>query len=138
MMDRIGHINIRTPLFDETLAFYEKLLDLRRGGALTMADQAGNAWLYDNKGRAIVHVNAPEPGEAVPEVGSRGRVHHVAFDIQDLVEMERRIKEMGLEHKRYDIGLVPGLTLLVTQDPNGIILELAHGTDLCLNPDFAK
>lgn len=66
MIQRIGHINIRTPLFEETLTFYEAVFGLRRGTAKTMADPTRNAWLYDHDGRALIHVNMPTAGEAVP------------------------------------------------------------------------
>jgi catechol 2,3-dioxygenase-like lactoylglutathione lyase family enzyme len=137
LINRIGHINIRTPLLEETLSFYEKLMDLKRGEAMTMSDQVNNAWLYDKDGRAVIHVNATDADEAVPAIGSRGRIHHVAFDVADFDKTEQRLKDMGLLYQRYDIELVPGLTLLVTQDPNGINLELAHGADLCQNQAFA-
>ena len=130
MIDRIGHINIRTPLLEETLAFYERLMDLRRGDALTMTDQANNAWLFDDSGRAVVHVNKCPADEEVPAAGAPNRLNHVAFDIRDLPAMERRLEEMRLSFRKYPIETCPGLTLLVTQDPNGITLELAHGTDV--------
>lgn len=138
MIDRIGHFNIRTPKLEETLRFYEDLLELRRGDALTMTDQVNNAWLYDDSGRAVVHVNSTEPNEVVPEAGARSRVNHIAFDIRDLGTMEQRLKSRNVKYTRYDIGTVPGLTLLVTEDPNGIVLELAHGTDTCVNPAFVS
>jgi len=50
MIQRIGHINIRTPLLEQTLVFYETVLGFRRGPAKTMADQTRNAWLYDGEG----------------------------------------------------------------------------------------
>lgn len=128
MIERIGHINIRTPLLDETLAFYENLFGLRRGGALTMADQTRNAWLYDTNGRAIIHVNMPLEGEAVPEVGDRGRMDHVAFDCRDPDAMEGRLIALGIAYRRRST-LVDGLTQIVLRDPNGINLELAFGTD---------
>lgn len=134
MIDRIGHINIRTPLLEETIRFYENLLSLTRGDALTMTDQVNNAWLFDDAGRAVVHVNKCLPGESVPEVGAANRLNHVAFDIRDLEVMEGRLVAMNLPYQKYPIDNCPGLTLLVTRDPNGITLELAHGTDVVRVP----
>lgn len=136
MIDRIGHINIRTPLLEETLAFYETLFDLRRGDALTMADQGRNAWLYDADGRAIIHVNMPGEGESVPEPGTRGRMDHVAFDCRDPDAMEARLGVLGIPYLRRETR-VPGLTQIVLNDPNGISLELAFGTDGALRPQVA-
>jgi len=131
MIDRIGHINIRTPLIEETLVFYESLFGLRRGPALTMADQARNAWLYDADGRAIIHVNMPTQGEAVPGIGDRGRMDHVAFDCRDPDAMEARLTALGIAYRRR-ATLVDGLTQIVLRDPNGINLELAFGTERAL------
>ena len=136
MIDRIGHINIRTPLLEETLAFYERLFDLVRGPASTMADPRRNAWLYDRDGRGIIHVNMPPEGENVPEIGARGRMDHVAFDCRDPDAMEARLAARGIPYLRRETR-VPGLTQIVLKDPNGINLELAFGTERALDPDFA-
>lgn len=132
MILRIGHINIRTPILEETLAFYESVLAMRRGPARTMADQSRNAWLYDDAGRALIHVNMPAADEAVPDVGARGRIDHVAFDGRDPDEMEARLQRLGIAYRRRET-LVSGLTQIVLRDPNGIMLELAFGTDLALD-----
>jgi catechol 2,3-dioxygenase-like lactoylglutathione lyase family enzyme len=132
MIERIGHINIRTPLLEETLGFYEALFGLRRGPAKTMMDQARNAWLYDADGRAIIHVNMPGQGEAVPGVGDRGRMDHVAFDCRDPDAMEERLAALGIAYRRRPT-LVDGLTQIVLRDPNGINLELAFGTERALD-----
>lgn len=134
MIDRIGHINIRTPLLEETLAFYEALFDLRRGPALTMADPARSAWLYDGDGRAIIHVNATGAMEAVPPVALRGRLDHVAFDCRDPDEMERRLTARGIAYLRRE-SRVAGLIQIALRDPNGIGLELAFGTENALDPE---
>ena len=59
MIDRIGHINIRTTRdqYGQTLDFYERLMGLRRSEALALPGPE-NAWLFADTGRAIVHVNA--------------------------------------------------------------------------------
>jgi catechol 2,3-dioxygenase-like lactoylglutathione lyase family enzyme len=137
MIERIGHINIRTPLIEETLGFYETLFGLHRGPALTMADQARNAWLYDADGRAIIHVNMPADGEAVPDIDDRGRMDHVAFDCRDPDAMEARLTALGIAYRRR-ATLVDGLTQIVLRDPNGIHLELAFGTEKALAPAAAS
>lgn len=133
MIERIGHINIRTPLLEETLSFYEALFGLRRGAAMTMRDSARNAWLYDADGRAIIHVNMPGDGEAVPDVGDRSRMDHVAFDCRDPDAMEEKLSALGVAYRRR-ATLVDGLTQIVLRDPNGINLELAFGTERALDP----
>ncbi|HVI99354.1 MAG TPA: VOC family protein [Sphingomonas sp.] len=137
MIERIGHINIRTPALDETLRFYEEVFDLVRGPAATMADQARNAWLYDHDGRAIIHVNMPAEGEDIPAIGARGRMDHVAFDCRDPDAMEKRLTDLGISYRRRDTR-VPGLTQIVIEDPNGINLELAFGTEHALAAALAR
>ncbi|MGN6374107.1 MAG: VOC family protein [Sphingomonas sp.] len=137
MIDRIGHINIRTPLLEETLAFYEALFDLVRGRAATMADQTRNAWLYDRDGRGIIHLNMPGDDEPVPAPGARGRMDHVAFDCRDLEAMEERLRRLCVPYRRRET-LVPGLTQIVLRDPNGINLELAFGTDHALDATLQR
>jgi catechol 2,3-dioxygenase-like lactoylglutathione lyase family enzyme len=133
MIQRIGHINIRTPALDETCAFYEAVLGLRRGPALTMTDQTRNAWLYDGEGRAVIHVNMPPIGAASPPPGSDGRLNHVAFDCRDPDAMAARLRTLGIPYRR-GVTVVDGLEQIVIRDPNGINLELAFGTDRVLRP----
>jgi len=136
MIQRIGHINIRTPLLEETLGFFERLFDLRRGPASTMRDQNRNAWLYDHDGRAIIHVNMPGEQEVVPANGPRGRLDHIAFDCVDMDAMQGRLDDLGIEYLCRGT-LVEGLNQIVLKDPNGISLELTFGSDRALNPAFA-
>lgn len=137
MIQRIGHINIRTPLFEETLAFYEALFSLKRGVAKTMRDQTRNAWLYDAEGRGVIHVNMPAAEEVAPAIGTGSRLDHVAFDCHDPDAMEQRLKRLEIEYIRRST-LVSGLTQIVLRDPNGINLELAFGTDLALDSSLAS
>jgi catechol 2,3-dioxygenase-like lactoylglutathione lyase family enzyme len=126
MLLRIGHINIRTPELERTLSFYERLLDLRRGPAATMADQQRNAWLFDGEGRAVIHVNMPAPGE--PLSAPAGPLDHVAFDCSDLDGMRGRLDAMAVPYSERK-ARVAGLTQISLRDPNGLKLELAFGSD---------
>ena len=138
MIDRIGHINIRTPAgqYENTLAFYEGLLGLRR--SISMATPGpDNVWLFADTGRAIVHVNSVEEGGDVePDGASTGRLNHVAFDCRDYDEAIARLDAMGLKYARYETKL-DGLVLLVTKDPiNNIVIELSFGVDKAVQPGF--
>lgn len=132
MIDRIGHINIRTPLVEETCSFYEKLMGLRRGEAMALPGP-DNVWLFADNGRAIIHVNGVKESET-PAVEARSRVHHVAFDCRDHDAMVARLETLKLPYTRYTTA-VDGLVLLVTEDPNGIVVELSCGVDLVIHPD---
>jgi catechol 2,3-dioxygenase-like lactoylglutathione lyase family enzyme len=135
MIDRIGHINIRTPLFEETLRFYERLLGLKRGPSRATPGP-DNVWLFADNGRPVVHVNLTREGEEVPEIGARGRLHHVAFDCRDYGAIVERLKEMNQPYQRHETAL-DGLFLLVTADPNGILVELSFGVDNAIDPEIA-
>jgi len=121
-VNRIDHINIRTPLLEETLSFYERLLDLKRGRAAGM-DQARNAWLYDQDEQPIVHVNMPDEGELLPGDADTGRVHHVALDCVGHDEFMGRVRQMDVPHSLNLIDEI-GLRQVFIMDPNGVRLEL--------------
>ncbi|NIJ33942.1 VOC family protein [Sphingomonas oligoaromativorans] len=133
MIERIGHINIRTPILKETIRFYEELFDLVAGPAQTMGHQEMHAWLYGKDGRAIIHVNSPPDGEAPIPPGVRARLDHIAFDCSDVGEMERRLTAFGVPFVKRATR-VAGLTQIVLSDPNGIRLELAFGADKAMAP----
>lgn len=94
-IERIGHINIRTPEFEATMSFFETVFDLVRGPAATMADQTKNAWLHSADGRPIIHVNAVLPGEVDRPAGVVGRLDHIAFDCSDRPGMAKRLDAPG-------------------------------------------
>lgn len=121
-VNRIDHINLRTPLLEETLVFYERLLDLKRGRAAGM-DQARNAWLYDPEGAPIVHVNMPDEGEQLLQGNDSGRIHHVALDCVGHDETMAKIADMGLDYSTNFIEEI-GLRQIFVLDPNGVRLEL--------------
>ncbi|WP_019831516.1 VOC family protein [Sphingomonas sp. PR090111-T3T-6A] len=132
MIERIGHINIRTPILKETIRFYEELFDLVAAGQ-TMGHQELHAWLYGKDGRAIIHVNTPPDGEVPAPPGVRARLDHIAFDCSDVGEMERRLNAFGVPYVKRATR-VAGLTQIVLSDPNGIRLELAFGADKAMAP----
>ncbi len=138
MIDRIGHINIRTTFsrYEDTLKFYENLLGLKRAESMATPGP-DNIWLFADNGRAIVHVNAVEEGGDVePDGVSTGRLNHVAFDCRDHAMAISRLEALGLSYKRYETK-VAGLYLVVTKDPyNNIVIELSFGTDNVIEPEF--
>ena len=94
-IEAIGHVNIKTPIFAETVAFWEAAFGLVRGPAATMADDEHNAWLHAADGRALIHVNTLAPGdERAADVVSR--LDHVAFDCSDLAGTKARLDAAGI------------------------------------------
>ena len=132
-IDRIGHINIRTPDFEATMVFFETVLGLVRGPAATMADQTRNGWLHGSDGRPIIHVNATLPGEIARPAGANGRLDHVAFDCSDQGGMAERLDRAGIWYEVLRTRL-PGLVQFNLIDPNGIRVELTFGHEATLRP----
>lgn len=120
-VEALAHINLRTPLIDETVAFYEAALGLRRGPAATMTDQVNNAWLHDAAGRPLIHINSPLDGEIARPPITPGRLDHVAFDCTDLGGTAERLRAAGVVFVETSL---PGLTQINLYDPNGLKVEL--------------
>jgi catechol 2,3-dioxygenase-like lactoylglutathione lyase family enzyme len=113
-VDRLGHVNIRTPAFADTIAFYEAVLGLRAGPAASANARLQNVWLYDEAGDAIIHVH--------PE-GAASRFDHFALDCSGLDSCIARLDEQGISFERFRIE-ARGLTQLNITDPNGLKVEL--------------
>lgn len=125
MIERIGHINIKTPAFEETCAFYQALFDLARVPALTMADQEANAWLATAEGQPVIHVNTAL-GDA-PAAATPARLDHVAFECRDVAAMRARLDALGIPY-RHAVSRVPTLEQIFFTDLNGIRIELTFDT----------
>ena len=120
---RIDHVNIRTPLFDETLAFYEACLGLVRGPCGSARHRRQNAWLYGDDGTALVHVNGPEPGEPVADAGCQSRLQHFALACEGLDAWRTRLRQQSVAFQELALP-GRGLVQLNLVDPNGIAIEL--------------
>lgn len=123
---RIDHINLRTPLLEETVTFYEQLLGLKRG-PLPGIDETRNAWLYDMAGQPIIHINMPPEGDAVLQDRDSGRIHHVALDCTDYEGLATKLVDMGLPYHSNHMESF-GLRQVFVHDPNGVLLELNFRT----------
>lgn len=120
---RIGHVNIRTPLMEETLTFYESYLGLRRGPSTSAVMRADNIWLYDGEDRPLIHVNGPVAGEALAPAGLTSRLDHVAFDCHGLVACRARLSADGVPFREQHLA-GRGLRQINLLDPNGIKVEM--------------
>ena len=121
-VQRLGHVNVRTPLLEETVAFYERALGLKRGEAKTVSDQVNFVWLYDDAGIAVVHVNRPPEGEP-PRAIAPGRLDHFAFECADPNGFAQRLRDADVPFQavRTPQG---GLIQYILHDPNGLKIEL--------------
>ncbi|WP_114951551.1 VOC family protein [Sphingosinicella terrae] len=117
----IDHINIRTSALAETITFYEQVLGLKAAPPPHM-DPLRNAWLYDEKGRPLVHINMPAPGEAEPPLEGLSRLNHVAFQCSGFAAMLETLNRADIPHRLS--GGDGRMRQIFLHDPNGIRLEL--------------
>jgi catechol 2,3-dioxygenase-like lactoylglutathione lyase family enzyme len=127
---RLGHVNIRATVLEETVAWYERTLGLRRGQADTNPDTSQNLWLFDAAGKACVHVNQLLPGDVRV---AQGHVDHFAFDSDDRAAMEAHLANIG---ETYQTVTYPDVDMvqLNLRDPNGVKVELTFRNQTLLHP----
>jgi catechol 2,3-dioxygenase-like lactoylglutathione lyase family enzyme len=122
----LDHVNIITADLEGSVRFYAELLDLepRDGPPPLTHDNA--RWMYDEAGRAILHLNSLECPRAYDRdvtVGPTGALHHVALRCQGYDEVRARLTRRGLGHRLNDVTAA-GLRQIFVLDPNGVLLEL--------------
>jgi catechol 2,3-dioxygenase-like lactoylglutathione lyase family enzyme len=122
-VNRIGHINIRTTLIEETLRFYETHLGFVRGPAVSAVQRADNYWLYDPHGAPLIHVNGPTGDETVAPQGLASRLDHVAFDCSGYQACRSRLIANGIAFHEQPLP-ARNLHQINLRDPNGIKIEL--------------
>jgi catechol 2,3-dioxygenase-like lactoylglutathione lyase family enzyme len=136
-VERLGHVNINTPAFAETIAFYETCLGLRAGPAVSSQARPENVWLHDAAGDPIIHVNGPIAGETVHPEGAGSRLDHFALDCTGLASCIARLDAQGVPYRRIRIE-ARGLTQLNLTDPNGLKVELTFSDRNEGPPDPAR
>lgn len=127
-LTRLGHVNIRTPLVEETVRFFEVGLGLKRGQAATTIDQVNNVWLYDERGAPVIHVNAPAPGEAERPADVVSRLDHMAFDCTDPAAFAARLKAARIPFVTVHTE-AGGYVQYNCRDPNGLKVELTFAPE---------
>lgn len=117
---RLGHVNIRAVSLEATVAWYERVLGLRRSQSDTNPDTSVNLWLFDAGGAPCVHVNQLAPGDVRT---AKGHVDHFAFDVDDRPAIEAHLAALG---EAYETVLFPSARMvqLNLRDPNGVKVEL--------------
>ena len=125
-VEALDHVNIITPDLHGSARFYAEVfgLQVRDGPPPLTRDQA--QWMYDDAGRAIVHINSLDcPRAFAREVtpGPTGALHHVALRCSGHAEVTRRLESRGLEHTQNLVASI-GLKQIFVKDPNDVLLEL--------------
>jgi catechol 2,3-dioxygenase-like lactoylglutathione lyase family enzyme len=115
----LDHINIQTPVVEETCAFFEGIVGLKRGFRPDFPFPG--AWLYLGE-KAVVHVIGMS-GDKAGAVGS-GRLNHVGFMASGYATLLDRVRKAGIAHEVRDVPGV-GQRQVFMKDPNGVSVELA-------------
>jgi len=108
----LDHVNIITADLEGTVRFYAELLELEPRDGPPPLTHENARWMYDESGRAILHINTlecPRAYDREVRAGPTGALHHVAL--------------RGIGHQLNDVAAV-GLRQIFVLDPNQVLLEL--------------
>ncbi len=122
----LDHINIIAPDIRATASFYAELLGLETRDAPPPLTPETARWMYDDTGRAIIHINSldcPRTFEREVMRGPTGSIHHVAFNCAGYDEMVARLAAHGLKSQINTVEAI-GLRQIFVMDPNDVLLEL--------------
>ncbi|MCX7676435.1 MAG: VOC family protein [Alteraurantiacibacter sp.] len=126
-VEALDHVNIITDDLDGTARFYEELLGLERRDAPPPLTPQTAQWMYDDAGRAIIHINSLDCVRAydreVTPGALTGALHHVALRLSGYEETLRRLKARGADYQENFVAAI-GLRQIFTADPNNVLLEL--------------
>jgi 4-hydroxyphenylpyruvate dioxygenase-like putative hemolysin len=125
-VNALDHINIIAADLSGTARFYSEIFSLEARDAPPPLTPETAQWMYDNAGRAILHINSLDcrrtyAREVMP--GPTGSIHHVALNCSGYDEMVARLKARGLDFQCNLVEAI-GLRQVFTTDPNGVLLEL--------------
>ena len=122
MLRGLDHFNISTSNMDETLAFFETMFDMRAQPAPGQ-DPALNSWLYDQEGRALIHVNLRKAES------DDGAINHVAFACEGYEAICARLMRAGHPFRELDNRDVIGARQIFLRSPEGALIELNFRAD---------
>lgn len=118
----IDHINIGTDRLEETVAFFQDILGLKKGWRPDFP--MGGAWLYAGD-TAVVHL--VQLSEA--KLPSReAALDHFAFRIDDYDAILARLQKAGVRYQAVDIPNTQ-IRQINIRDPNGANIELNYRPD---------
>jgi catechol 2,3-dioxygenase-like lactoylglutathione lyase family enzyme len=125
-VNALDHVNIITADLEGTSRFYADVFELDRRNAPAPLTPDNAQWIFDDAGRAILHINSvdcPRTYEREVTPGPTGSIHHVALNCSGYDDVIGRLEAQGMD---YQVNLVAsiGLRQVFTMDPNGVLLEL--------------
>ena len=125
-VNALDHVNIIAADLDATARFYAEVFDLDRRDAPPPLTPDTAQWMYDDAGRAIIHINSLDcrrtyERDVMP--GPTGSIHHVALNCSGHDDVVARLTARGMDYQRNTVEAI-GLRQVFTVDPNGVLLEL--------------
>jgi catechol 2,3-dioxygenase-like lactoylglutathione lyase family enzyme len=123
-----NHLNIRTPDYEQTLAFLSNALGMSITPVAGRDTIEQAAWALDDRGMALLHLaGAHVPyskDEKLPDPPFRGSgaIHHVALTCTDYEAMRGRLSAQEVTFR--ENVPEPGVRQIFVQDPTGITFEL--------------
>lgn len=142
MMGRVrgfGHVAINVSSWEQTERFYGLLLGLKFDGRVHKSDGYSIDYAAIPGGGALEFfrsaASAPAPVRATGNGDCMNGVRHVAFVVDDVTSFRNTMASAGVRIV-LDITDLPGLGLrvLLVEDPNGVVVELAERLPLPVSP----
>ena len=130
-VNALDHFNVITADIEATAQFYADVLGLDRRNGPIPAPARMVQWMYDDAGRAIVHINSldcPRAYDREVTPGPTGAVHHIAFSCSGFDAMRGNLDTRGIDYALNEISSI-GLRQMFIHDPNDVVLELNYWAD---------
>jgi catechol 2,3-dioxygenase-like lactoylglutathione lyase family enzyme len=130
-VNALDHFNVITAHIEATAQFYADVLGLDRRNGPAPAPTGMVQWMYDDAGRAIVHINSldcPRAYDREVTPGPTGAVHHIAFNCSGFDAMRGNLDTRGIDYALNEISSI-GLRQMFIHDPNDVVLELNYWAD---------
>jgi catechol 2,3-dioxygenase-like lactoylglutathione lyase family enzyme len=112
---QLDHVNVRCSSLQASSDFFESVVGLKPGPRPPF--NVPGCWLYDDSGRAVVHLLATLPASADP-----GPVDHVAFRCDNLSLPLKHLAGLGYECTPMVVPGTPIYQCFVT-GPDGLQIE---------------
>jgi catechol 2,3-dioxygenase-like lactoylglutathione lyase family enzyme len=125
-VEALDHINVITADLEGTARFYTELFGLEARDGPPPLTHENARWMYDQAGRAIVHINSlecPRAYEREVHAGPTGALHHVALRCSGYEEVRARLRGRGIGHQLNQVAAAR-LKQIFVLDPNEVLLEL--------------
>jgi len=124
----LDHVNIVTTDLARTVGYYGRLLGLTRfDHPMFNGPDPIAAWLCDDAGRPILHVQAYDPDKherhSAVAPATTGSIDHIAFRCEDYDAMCSHLDALGESYETFDFPIANIRQIRLT-DPNNVELEL--------------